>query len=62
MYLLLIINIIGNVGILAGPSFFAAIAAYNMNGTARLAVQGIDYPANIGGFLAGGSPVGAITM
>jgi hypothetical protein len=53
--------VIGNVGILTGPPFFASIAAY-MNGTGRLAIQGVDYPANIAGFLAGGSTTGATTM
>ncbi|KAH8659140.1 cutinase-domain-containing protein [Tricladium varicosporioides] len=51
----------GNVGILTGPPFFAAIAAY-MNGTNQLAVQGIDYPADVAGFLAGGSQKGAEKM
>lgn len=52
---------LGNVGILTGPPFFAAIAAY-MNGTGKLAIQGVDYPADIAGFLAGGSTIGATTM
>jgi cutinase len=51
----------GNVGILTGPPFFAALAGY-MNGTGKLAIQGVDYPADIAGFLAGGSPIGATTM
>jgi cutinase len=33
-----------------------------MNGTGQLAIQGVDYPANIAGFLAGGSPVGSMMM
>jgi hypothetical protein len=49
------------VGILTGPPFFAEIAAY-MNGTGKLAIQGVDYPAEISGFLAGGSTIGATTM
>lgn len=52
---------IGNVGILVGPPFFAAIAEY-MNGTGQLAIQGVDYDASIAGFLEGGSPQGATTM
>lgn len=56
-----LIRVVGNVGILTGPSFFAAIAAY-MNGTAQLAVQGIDYPADVTGFLSGGSAAGTVEM
>ncbi len=33
-----------------------------MNGTNQLAIQGVDYPADIAGFLDGGSPIGARTM
>jgi hypothetical protein len=33
-----------------------------MNGTGKLAIQGVDYPADIAGFVAGGSPIGATTM
>ncbi|KAF4634940.1 hypothetical protein G7Y89_g3152 [Cudoniella acicularis] len=51
----------GNVGILTGPPFFAAMAAY-INGTNQLAIQGVDYPADIAGFLSGGSIIGAATM
>jgi hypothetical protein len=51
----------GNVGILIGPPFFAAIAEY-MNGTSQLAIQGVDYPADIPGFQAGGSVLGAFVM
>lgn len=54
-------NKTGNVGLLTGPPFFAAIAAY-MNGTARLAVQGVSYPADVKGFFANGSAVGAVAM
>lgn len=52
---------IGNVGILTGPPFFATLAGY-MNGTGKLAIQGVDYPADIAGFVAGGSSIGATTM
>jgi len=51
----------GNVGILTGPPFFAAMAEY-MNGTNQRAIQGVDYPADVSGFLAGGSPIGAAVM
>ncbi|KAG0649203.1 Cutin hydrolase [Hyphodiscus hymeniophilus] len=52
---------LGNVGILTGPPFFAAIVAY-INGTGKLAIQGVDYPASPSDFLAGGSPLGATMM
>lgn len=52
---------LGNVGILTGPPFFAAIAEY-MNGTNQLAIQGVDYPAEITGFLEGGSPIGVAVL
>ena len=52
---------LGNVGFLTGPPFFAAIAEY-MNGTNQLAIQGVDYPADMTGFLEGGSPIGVAVM
>ena len=52
----------GNVGILAGPAFFAAVGEY-MNGTVNgLAIQGVDYPADVAGFFAGGSMTGEMKM
>ncbi|PBP21072.1 cutinase [Diplocarpon rosae] len=48
----------GNVGILTGPPFFAAIGEY-MNGTNQLSIQGVDYEAQPAGFFAGGSLRGA---
>jgi cutinase len=51
----------GNVGFLAGPPFFTALQNY-MNGTANIAVQGVDYPASLAGFAVGGSPDGAAEM
>lgn len=50
----------GNVGTLTGPPFFAALA--QQMGEQNLAVQGVDYPADIPGFLIGGSPAGSQTM
>ncbi|KAJ4420888.1 hypothetical protein N0V82_004067 [Gnomoniopsis sp. IMI 355080] len=50
----------GNVGTLTGPPFFAALA--QKVGEENLAVQGVDYPADIPGFLAGGSSAGSQTM
>ncbi|KAI1005180.1 hypothetical protein K3495_g3039 [Podosphaera aphanis] len=51
----------GNVGILTGPPFFEAMADY-LNETNQIAVQGVDYDANIPSFLLGGSEKGASTM
>lgn len=51
----------GNVGIFTGPSFIQALRNY-INGTTSLAVQGVDYPASIPGFLVGGSPSGSFVM
>ena len=50
----------GNVGTLAGPPFFQAL--YTDLGSAKVALQGVDYPANITGFLEGGDPQGSQTM
>ncbi|OIW27750.1 cutinase [Coniochaeta ligniaria NRRL 30616] len=50
----------GNVGTVAGPPFFQALASRVGNG--NLAVQGVDYPADIAGFLAGGDATGSKTM
>ncbi|CAD6443560.1 5d45b6cf-7af5-47d5-894b-eeb7a18ef65f [Sclerotinia trifoliorum] len=52
---------VGNVGVLTGPPFFTALAAY-MNQTGSMAIQGVDYAATVSGFLAGGDPAGAKTM
>jgi cutinase len=49
----------GNVGTLAGPAFFQSLSA-KVGGD--LAVQGVDYPADIPGFLAGGDANGSATM
>ncbi|EFQ26957.1 cutinase [Colletotrichum graminicola] len=43
-----------------GPTFFNALAS--MIGTENLAVQGVNYAANILGFLLGGDPAGSTTM
>lgn len=50
----------GNVGTSTGPPFFAALK--KEVGAENVAVQGVDYPADIPGFLAGGSPEGSNTM
>ncbi|PMD18217.1 carbohydrate esterase family 5 protein [Hyaloscypha hepaticicola] len=50
----------GNVGTLTGPQFFAALA--NVVGTNNIAVQGVDYPASVQGFLAGGDANGSTLM
>lgn len=49
----------GNVGSLAGPPFFNALSDM-VNGD--LAVQGVEYPANVAGFLAGGDAEGSALM
>jgi cutinase len=53
----------GNVGEAnsEGPTFFNALASA-LGGTSRLAIQGVTYPANVVGFLAGGDAAGATTM
>jgi cutinase len=53
----------GNVGSAdsEGPTFFNALAS-RLGGTSRLAIQGVTYPANVLGFLAGGDANGATTM
>jgi cutinase len=45
----------GNVGApdVEGPTFFNALAS-RVGGESRLAIQGVTYPANVFGFLAGG--------
>ncbi|KAF2804185.1 cutinase precursor, partial [Mytilinidion resinicola] len=50
----------GNVGSLAGPPFFQALAT--SISADQLAVQGVDYPADIAGFLAGGDSAGSTLM
>ncbi len=51
----------GNVGAIAGPPFFDAVRR-RLGSGATLAVQGVDYPADIPGFLAGGDGQGSQTM
>jgi cutinase len=48
------------VGTLTGPPFFAALAT--VVGMNNLAVQGVAYPANVQGFLAGGDATGSKLM
>jgi cutinase len=51
----------GNMGTIAGPPFVSAIGKM-MGGAANVAVQGIDYPADIPGFLVGGDAGGSQLM
>lgn len=51
----------GTVGVLAGPPFFDAVKA-QLGSSATLSVQGVDYPADIPGFLEGGDKAGSQTM
>lgn len=50
----------GNVGTLSGPPYFDALS--KIVGVDNLAVQGVDYPADIPGFLAGGDANGSKAM
>ena len=50
---------LGNVGDLVGPPFFNDL--YGLIGADNIAVQGVDYPATIAGYLIGGDPGGAQT-
>lgn len=59
--------ILGNVGTLTGPPFFAALASYlnttsSSVSTSNLAIQGIPYPADIPAFLLGGSLIGTLVL
>ncbi|KAL6709645.1 hypothetical protein ACN47E_001073 [Coniothyrium glycines] len=51
----------GNMGTIAGPPFVSAIGKM-MGGAINVAVQGIEYPADIPGFLAGGDAGGSTLM
>ena len=51
---------LGNVGSLAGPPFFNALDS--VIGADHVAVQGLDYPATILGYLGGGDKEGAQTL
>ena len=50
----------GNVGKSLGPTYFTALVA--ATNSTKLAVQGVDYPASIFGFLEGGDPHGSVVM
>lgn len=50
---------LGNVGSVAGPPFFQALSD-KMGGD--IAVQGVQYPADVPGFLAGGDKGGSAKM
>jgi hypothetical protein len=52
---------LGNMGSIAGPPFVTALGAM-MGGAANVAVQGIQYPADVPGFLAGGDKGGSQLM
>ncbi|ETN38791.1 uncharacterized protein HMPREF1541_06829 [Cyphellophora europaea CBS 101466] len=51
---------LGNVGLFAGPPFFNALGA--IVGYDNVAVQGVSYPADIPGYLLGGSDAGSKTL
>ena len=48
---------LGNVGSITGPPFFNALDL--VVGADKMGIQGVDYPASIGGYLQGGDPKGA---
>ncbi|KAJ7599421.1 cutinase [Mycena floridula] len=48
------------IGTIVGPPLQAALQS--LLGTKTLAFTGVDYPADIAGFLEGGDPQGSITM
>ena len=50
---------LGNMGSIAGPPFVSAVGAM-MGG--NIAVQGIEYPADVPGFLVGGDAGGSKLM
>lgn len=50
----------GNVGAFAGPPFFNALEA--ILGEQNVAIQGVDYKADIPGYLIGGDPAGAMNL
>ena len=50
---------LGNVGSITGPPFFNALDV--VLGAENVGVQGVDYPADILGYLEGGDPGGAST-
>jgi cutinase len=53
----------GNVGAAGseGPTFFNALAS-SLGGASQLAIQGVNYAADVAGFLAGGNAAGGTTM
>lgn len=50
----------GNVGSIAGPPFFQALNS--RLGANNIAVQGVNYPATVAGYLAGGDRGGAASL
>ncbi|PQE04585.1 hypothetical protein CJF32_00009448 [Rutstroemia sp. NJR-2017a WRK4] len=50
----------GNVGVRAGPPLFTQLRS--KLGTSKVTVQGVDYSANVLGYLAGGDAAGSSTM
>ncbi|KAM3066912.1 separase/separin [Clarireedia jacksonii] len=51
----------GTLGTLTGPPFVSALAQA-VGGADKMSVQGVPYPADIPGFLAGGDATGSQTM
>ena len=50
----------GNIGTIVGPPLQSALQS--LLGSGNVAFQGVDYAADVQGFLEGGDPAGAATM
>ncbi|KAK6527351.1 hypothetical protein TWF281_010531 [Arthrobotrys megalospora] len=52
----------GNLGAVVGPPLISALGRVLPGGAGALAVQGVNYPANVAGFAAGGDRAGSRDM
>ncbi|KAF3909282.1 Cutinase [Dactylellina cionopaga] len=52
----------GNIGVVVGPAFISALGKALPGGSKALAIQGVNYPADVPGFLAGGDAAGSQDM
>lgn len=50
----------GNIGLVVGPIFLSSLKS--SMGSASVVMQGVDYPADVPGFLAGGDQAGSQKM
>ncbi|KAF3938872.1 Cutinase [Dactylella cylindrospora] len=53
---------LGNLGGIVGPPLVSELQKILPGGSSALAVQGVNYPANVAGFLAGGDSQGSSDM